>query len=205
MSRRDSAAGRPSAWCTTAVRPAKRQKILINVWVRRSALAGAAAGGSLVVGPDLGQHGGAGSRDRAAAPMVHACQSASSIRSSPFMIGDCSAITIRTSCSLIGCRRPANPAPSSGCTCVASSANGSGPCAADTPIVSSVISVGEGLHVDADLRQRTMAPRIIAGCAGRGWRRGVRRSSPTPRSSSCSTPSGWAFVLGGGRPPSKCP
>ncbi len=34
--------------------------ILINVFVRRAALARAAAGGSLVVGPDLSKHGGAG-------------------------------------------------------------------------------------------------------------------------------------------------
>jgi hypothetical protein len=36
--------------------------ILIDVCVRRAAPAGAAAGGSLVVGPDLGKHGGRSAR-----------------------------------------------------------------------------------------------------------------------------------------------
>src|SRR5215208_7394081 len=44
-----------------------------------------------------------GSRDKAAVPVVHTRQSALSIRSSAFMTGDCWAMAIRTSCSLMGC------------------------------------------------------------------------------------------------------
>ena len=43
---------------------------------------------------------------------AHACQSALSIRSSPFMIGDCWAIAIRTSRSLTGCPPRCQPYPS---------------------------------------------------------------------------------------------